>query len=110
MRSASPSWSRRFRPFVILIEMSFAPWGDRNGVRIGEQIGVRRSWIVDELGDGEAGTICLEALNYMGELVADAHSLYGTPEEHKTITIDLLEAQVLLETDVDPTLIEKWGW
>jgi len=53
---------------------------------------------------------CLEALNYMGDLVAEAHRLYGGSEQHEPITVDMLPVQVLLETDIDPTLPEKWGW
>jgi hypothetical protein len=83
---------------------------DKEHTAIGEQIGVERTWIVDELGDGEAATHCLEALNFMGELVASAHRLVGVNDEHTEIRVDMRSVQVLLESDVDPRLIEKWGW
>jgi hypothetical protein len=71
---------------------------DEEHLSIGEQVGVERTWIVTELGDGEAATTCLEALNYMGQLVAEAHALFGLHEKHTPIVVDMPEVQVLLET------------
>jgi hypothetical protein len=83
---------------------------DEEHSAIGEQAGVERTWIVPELGGDEAVGTCLQALNYMGELVAEVHRMYGGSAEHEPIAIDMGPVQVLLETDVDPTLPEKWGW
>ncbi len=78
---------------------------------IGEQLGVERTWVVDELGDEEVIGLCLYALNYFGTLVAELHRMHGlTEEEHEEIKVDMSEIQVLLETDLDPTLAKKWGW
>jgi len=83
---------------------------DEEHSAIGEQIGIERSWIVEEIGDTEVVLLCNDALNYMGELLSEAKSLFGKDEEYKKIKIDLSTTQVLLETDVDPTLIDKWNW
>ena len=83
---------------------------DEEHSAIGEQAGVERVWIVAELGDDEVAGTCLQALNYMGTLVAEAHRLYGGSEQHEAIAVDMQRVQVLLETDVDPALPEKWGW
>jgi hypothetical protein len=83
---------------------------DEEHSAIGEQAGVERVWMVPELGDEEAAVTCLQALNYMGELVAEAHRMFGGSEQHEPIAIDMQRVRVLLETDVDPTLPEKWGW
>jgi|HubBroStandDraft_3_1064219.scaffolds.fasta_scaffold29643_2 hypothetical protein len=48
---------------------------DEEHSAIGEQAGVERIWMVPELGVEEAGLICLDALNYMGELVAETHRM-----------------------------------
>ena len=89
---------------------AFATILDEEHSAIGEQVGVKREWIIEELGDGEVTTTCLEALNYMGALVAEAHTFFGKPEKHEPMVIDLRSVHVLLETDVDPTLPAKWGW
>jgi hypothetical protein len=83
---------------------------DEEHSAIGEQLGVERSWIVEEIGDSEIVLLCNEALNYMGELVSQAKQLFGIDDNYEKINIDLASTQVLLESDLDPTLIEKWGW
>ncbi|HLG26711.1 MAG TPA: hypothetical protein VI423_02905 [Paenisporosarcina sp.] len=83
---------------------------DEEHSAIGEQIGVQRIWVVDELGDQEVVSICLNVFNYMGHLVAEALSLFGSNATHEDINIDMERVQVLLETDVDPSLVDKWGW
>ena len=55
---------------------------------IGEQAGVERVWVVEELGDGEVMAKCIEAMNYIG-------------------IMDMREFSVLLETDTDKTLFAK---
>ena len=89
---------------------AYALFLDEEHSAIGEQAGVERVWVVTELGGDEAALTCLRALNYMGELVAEAHRLCGGSDRHEPITVDMRQVQVLLETDVDPTLLEKWGW
>ena len=75
-----------------------------------EQLGVERTWIYDELDDGEIVSLCCQALNFMGELVSQAHSLYGVALEPYICDPNIDHVRVLLETDVDPSLAEKWGW
>jgi len=82
---------------------------DEEHSAIGEQIGVERSWIVEEIGDSEIVLLCNEALNYMGKLLSEAKTLFGKEEKYENIEIDLSSVQVLLETDINPELIEKWG-
>lgn len=83
---------------------------DEEHSAIGEQIGVERTWIVEELGDSEITALCVEALNYMGHLVAEVHKLYGMDARHDEIEFNMPSVQVLLESDVDPSLPDKWGW
>jgi len=83
---------------------------DEEHIAIGEQMGVERTWRIEELGHEEVVAACLKALNFMGSLVAEAHRLYGLKDVHEDIRVDLRAVQVLLETDVDPSLLEKWGW
>lgn len=77
---------------------------------IGEQIGVERTWIVEEIGSSEVVGHCREALNFMGRLVRDAHRLAGAEMEHREVELPMEEIQILLESDLDPTLLKKWGW
>ena len=77
---------------------------------IGEQIGVERTWVVDEIGESEVVGLCIEGLNFMGHLIAEVHRLAGVDAEHKELSVPMERVQILLETDIDPTLPEKWGW
>lgn len=78
--------------------------------QVGEQAGVERTWVVNELGNHEVIGECLRALNYMLELVEEAHRLCGTESGLQAVAYDLPTFCVLLESDVDPTLPAKWGW
>lgn len=77
---------------------------------INEQVGVEREWIVDELGEVEVMSLCVEAMNYMIALVDEAHNLVESASGDKKISVDLRQFYVLLESDIDPSLPEKWGW
>jgi CRISPR/Cas system-associated protein Csx1 len=91
-------------------ELMIGTFMDEEHSAIGEQIGVERSWIVEEIGESEVVLLCNEALNYMGQLLAEAKVLFGKEAKYENIEIDLSSIQVLLETDIDPSLIEKWNW
>ncbi|MCK9224930.1 MAG: hypothetical protein M0Q02_07580 [Candidatus Muirbacterium halophilum] len=91
-------------------EIMIGSFLDEEHMAIGEQLGVERSWIVEEIGEDEVVSLCLEALNYMGNLISEAKELFGLKEEFQNIKLNLPLVQVLLESDVDPTLIEKWDW
>ncbi|MDO9048182.1 MAG: hypothetical protein Q7U66_10660 [Methylobacter sp.] len=78
---------------------------------VGEQAGVERVWIVEELGEGEVMAGCIEAMNYMINFVEEAHHLSGRTSGLDLFGIeDMREFSVFLETDADPTLFAKWGW
>lgn len=78
---------------------------------VGEQAGVERTWVIEELGDGEVIAKCVDVMNYMITLVEEAHQLSGCSSglEHFGIA-DMREFSVLLETDADSSLFAKWGW
>jgi hypothetical protein len=89
---------------------------DEEHSAIGEQFGIRRNWIVDDLTDSdeEIVSVCHRALARISVVVASAHQFAGSsmqtmPEEGEHVhSAD--QVNVLLESDVDPTLLEKWGW
>lgn len=83
---------------------------DEEHSAIGEQLGIERTWIVQELGDSEVCTVCLEAFNEMAKVVSGALSLFGQDIDLQAPKIDMKIIQVILETDLDPSLIDKWGW
>lgn len=83
---------------------------DEEHSQVGEQFGIQRTWIVEELGESEVLGLCLQALNQVGALVVEAHRMFGAEVEYTDMELDMLRTQVLLETDVDPSLVEKWGW
>lgn len=75
-----------------------------------EQFGIHRTWIVEELGEPEVLSLCLQTLNYVGAVVGEAHVLFGAEIDDTEMEIDMNRTQTLLETDVDPSLIKKWRW
>jgi len=77
---------------------------------IGEQLGVERKWVVEDIGEGEVATHCAKALEAIGEVVSDALVLKGSFYYSNVDLPDLQDFSVLLESDVDPSLREKWGW
>lgn len=78
---------------------------------IGEEYGVRRTWQVPELGEGNVLVLCDRAWSRIGHVVANAHKFLGLgwspppPHGHDPTACDLLT-----ETDVNPALAQKWGW
>lgn len=76
----------------------------------GEQIGVERSWRIAELGDNDILESCITAFNIIGELVVDFHNYLDKKIEFEPAEIELDSLRVRLETDQDPTLVDKWGW
>lgn len=78
--------------------------------QVGEQAGVERVWVVEELGEGEVISKCVEAMNYMLALVEEAHHILGGASGFKGISVEMQDFNVLLESDVDSTLPAKWGW
>jgi hypothetical protein len=78
---------------------------------IGEEYGVQRTWIVRELGEDNVLRLCDQAWSKIGHVLAEAHDFIGRkwepppPHGHDPGLCDLLT-----ETDVDPTLIQKWAW
>ena len=75
-----------------------------------EQFGVQRTWIVEEIGDAEVLGLGLLALNSVGAVIGEAHRLFGADVDSTELELDMLLTQIYLETDVDPSLIAKWGW
>lgn len=78
---------------------------------LGEQYGVRRTWYVPELGDGNVIDLCDLAWTKIREILSEAHSFAGwhvDPLDEHSHRSD--QHEVLLETDLDPSLFEKWRW
>ncbi|PHG79761.1 hypothetical protein [Bacillus wiedmannii] len=84
---------------------------DKEHTAIGEQCGLSRKWVVEDIGEGEVLQLCFEAWRIIGQLLIEAHNLFDL-EFH--VPVDCEENpenyQVLLETDLNPKLIEEWGW
>jgi hypothetical protein len=86
---------------------------DKERSAIGEQLGVERTWVVEELGEGEVVSSCVAVLNTLGGLVSRAHARCGSSWRHEPIISDQQdqqELQVFLEADLDPSLSKTWGW
>lgn len=92
-------------------EAFFGNFIDKNHSFEWEQLGVKRLWLVEELGDGEVVDLCDVAWSRIGKILSNAHTFFGfeqePPKEHGH---NFERAQILLETDLDPTLPKKWGW
>jgi len=80
---------------------------------IGEQFGINRQWIVDEIGDVEILQLCIGAFTEIGAIMEHAHKAFGFTFAGMNAFSDdepIENYTTLLETDVDPSLFEKWGW
>lgn len=80
---------------------------------IGEQLGVERIWVAEELGEGEILSLCTSARNKLSEVVSSAHARCGSSFRSDPLLCDdedRARFQVLLETDLDPSLRNRWGW
>lgn len=86
-------------------------WIGEEHATIDEQVGIKRVWIVKELGEGETVDLCDVAWSRIGIIISNAHEFckfkLDPPKEHSH---DIDNASVMLESDVDPTLPKKWGW
>lgn len=83
---------------------------------IGEQLGVSRTYIIPKLSaEEDALRASRRAFARMTKVVDAAHNLFGMTggaleDEQMLNPHDISHIMVLLESDVDPTLLEKWGW
>jgi hypothetical protein len=84
-------------------------WIDEDHLFIGEEYGVERTWVVDELGDNDVLDYCRESFEMTQcvtrQAVGFARGFMGSHDLPSGIRVGLLT-----ESDVDPSLIEKWGW
>lgn len=89
---------------------------DKEHSVIGEQLGVSRTYVIPTLSaEEDALRASRRAFARMTKVVDAAHGLFGMPsdaleDEQMLHPHDLSHIMVLLESDVDPTLPEKWGW
>ena len=78
---------------------------------VDEQYGVCREWYAPELGEGNVITLCDLAWVKIGQVISEAHDFARwhsvPPFEHGHKVQD---CDVLVETDLDPSLPQKWGW
>lgn len=83
---------------------------------IGEQYGVWRKYWINEVSTTEDVLIAIRrALIRTHDLVAVAHGIYEIQvehihDDHYLSPESLARVSVLLESDIDPTLPDKWGW
>jgi hypothetical protein len=80
---------------------------------VGEQFGVKRTWVVTELGDEDVALLCDRAYAKLVEFVRSAHELAGGEPAECTESSHRHDADawsVLLESDLDPDLPRRWGW
>ena len=78
--------------------------------QIGEQIGLRRTWIAPVLGPTEVVGLCASGLAKIGKLLQRVHCHCNTTFDAAFNMPDMDGVFVRLESDIDPTLPEKWGW
>lgn len=84
---------------------------DKNHSSIGEQLGIRRNWYCDEIGEKEVLSTCYDAYLSMCSIIAEAHSHFNlefVPQGFPDGFIDNIF--LILESDLDPLLPQKWGW
>jgi hypothetical protein len=86
-------------------------WLDEEHSEPGEQLGIKRCWIADNLGNEEVLSLCLSAYQQISDVIKEAHKLCDFTFAPSTIDFNYFQSRyVLLESDVDPSLHKKWGW
>jgi hypothetical protein len=89
---------------------------DEEHSAIGEEYGVWRQYFVKELSDKDDALKAMwKAVIRTNDFLSSAHHICGfktfeVPAEELLSPETLSEISILLESDVDPTLHEKWGW
>lgn len=96
-----------------VIEAFTGRWVDHDHTAIGEQLGVERRWIVTELGDQEVVELCNTVMARLSVVVQEAHAFRGQeidaiPEREEMRPPG--RVTVLLESDIDPEAVQRWGW
>ena len=96
---------RRVVPIVV------GHWVTEDHAAIDEQVGIRRTWVVKEIGDGDVIAHCDAAWSRTEAVTSRAHRLVGrssaVPPEGGHLGTGY---NVLLESDLDPGLPKQWGW
>ena len=82
---------------------------DEGHMAIGEQIGVERLWVLEELGPKDVTDYCRKAYDSIECIVRQAVGMAGGWLGNHGLPSSA-DVRVLLETDIDPSLAEKWGW
>ena len=84
---------------------------DKEHSAIGEEVGIKRTWFVKELGTGEVISLCDYAWSQIGVVISNAHKFcnftFEPPLKH---VHDIEMVNVLVESDIDPNLPKKWNW
>ena len=89
---------------------------DEEHSALAEQLGVdRKYWIGQISKDEDVLSACRRAFARMTRVMEEAHNMFemhaGVIDENDILNpAALREITVLLETDVDPGLIDTWGW
>ncbi|MGL5263564.1 MAG: hypothetical protein ACRDAI_03170 [Candidatus Rhabdochlamydia sp.] len=73
------------------------------------QLGVEREWIMEELGPEEVVFLCNDIIDYFGNLLKELAQIFECQFNWQKGPISC-RYQLLLESDLDPTLPKKWGW
>ncbi|WP_057938817.1 hypothetical protein [Algoriphagus resistens] len=78
---------------------------------IGEEIGIKREWVIESISEKEIISECNSAWIALGNLVGEAHNKICVDFEFSDYCHHKYEEyQIMTETDLDPNLIYKWGW
>ncbi len=87
------------------------PFLDENHSSIGEEIGLLREWIIDEISDCEILSVCIEAYYEMCNILGEAHKLLGFELVASGFSDDfVINSRVITESDINPELHKIWGW
>jgi hypothetical protein len=78
---------------------------------VGEELGVQREWVAEEIGNEEVVSLCNTVIDYFGLMLCDLADLLGSAFKWVPGDIRALHrAKIFLESDTDPSLPAKWGW
>ncbi|MFI0487204.1 hypothetical protein [Actinomadura sp. 9N215] len=88
---------------------------DEGHSALNEQLGVRRTYLVSEISENEdVFTASNRAWSRISSVLSEAHSLLSSSfpaiSEADRQAHDVDHINLLLEMDIDPGALERWGW
>jgi hypothetical protein len=86
---------------------------DRAHSSVGEEIGIKREWVVETVSEREILTVCVEGFKFMYGIISEYFEFYDIKLNDCFAGFcipDIENITTILESDLDPSPPKNWGW